>query len=306
MIFNYKFALFAFGLILLSRPNGAVGKRITLEQLYSKMRNQSFDFFRHHFGLMWTVSGYNDKLYNVDTDVSPSCAIISGATQVMLEQLRITEETYQAVIHSIVLSREDVMNAQPIVEHPLEFLCRRVQRAYAEKPLLSSSLNLAKIVARSAATGGRPAYADDLIPSLAAMGKLLDSWATIPELARAMANSGFRNQVNASKAYTPRHHILVKSVFQIVHKDDEYANMMQDMYERMLTKLLPQITNNATSANTPALTLSDGKTFWFFPRMMKMFFHQIEKDEILRKELADTAAIVGKGYDNSVLDFSKI
>ncbi|KAK7579790.1 hypothetical protein V9T40_000419 [Parthenolecanium corni] len=251
---------------------------------------------------MWTISGYGDSLYNLTKNVTKRCALTSGATQIMLEQLKITEETYMLVMRAITASKQDVKSVQP-VEHPLKYVCRRVAKSYAEKPHLSTAFSLAKLIARSSPTEGRPAYSDSLIGSLPQMGKLLDSWATIPELARAMANSGFRNQLNESKAYTTRHHLLVKSVFQIVHKDDEFANMMQDVYERMLTKIMPQITTNATAT---ALTLSDGKTFWFFPRMMKMFYHTLKEDDILMGELNNTAAIVGKNYDKTYIDFSQI
>lgn len=310
MIFNNfytnLFFFVQFGLILFACTNPVVlaaGKQITLEQLYTELQNEPKELFRHHYGLMWTISGYRDSLYNVTKEVTERCALISAATQVMLEQLKICEETYQLVMRMITAARNDVLSVKTPVDHPLRFLCSRMARSCSQNPHLSTAFSLAKIIARSYPTGGRPSYSDSLITSFEMMGRLVDSWATIPELARAMANSGFRNQVNESKAYTTRHHLFVKSVFQIVHKNDEYANQMQDVYEHMLTKILPQITTNATA---PALTLSDGKTFWFFPRMMKMFYNFLKQDDVLLAELNATAAIVGQGYNKTDLDFSKM
>lgn len=73
------------------KPNYAFsGDRISLEELYTELLNQSPDLFQHHIGLMFTVSSYGDKLYNLTKYASPECDLIAAASLHMM----VCEEVY--------------------------------------------------------------------------------------------------------------------------------------------------------------------------------------------------------------------
>lgn len=295
--------VFRFGLAFVLFENffdGVAGK-ITMEQLQAEFCSEPPELFRHHFGFMFTITGYGDSLYNSTIDVSADCALTAKATLRMLEQLKICEEVYHVVISSIVATFGDMQNTKPL-EHPLDFFCRRVVNTFEQNMGLSSAFADAKQAAKKGSTGGRPPYSNDLINSLEELGQVLVSHSFIPELAKSMAIEAFRNQANKTKAYSNRYHLLAKSVFTIAKKD-EFTQPMQSLYEKTLETLLPQITSNMTGKS---FVLEDGKTFWFFPKMMRMVFDSIAQNNALMEELTKTATIVGKDFEKSDLDFSKI
>ncbi|KAK7579788.1 hypothetical protein V9T40_000417 [Parthenolecanium corni] len=285
----------------LFKKSFVLAEKITLEQFQAEFRSEPPDLFRHHFGLMFTITGYGDSLYDSTKDVSADCALTARATLRMLEQLKICEEAYLVVISSIVASSSDIQNAK-LLEHPLELFCRRVTNSFRQKSYLQASFEVAKQAVKNSSTGGRPPYSDNLINSLEELGQVLVNHSFIPELTKSMAIEAFRNQANKTKAYSNRYHLFAKSVFTVAKKD-EFTQPMQNLYDKTLEEILPQITSNMTGK---PFVLADGKTFWFFPKMIRMIFDSIAQNPNLLQELKSTAAVIGKDYEKSDLDFSKI
>lgn len=278
----------------------AAPAKITAEQLRVALRRQPEAMFRHHFGFMFTLAGFGDKLYDVEPDLSADCAATARAALRMLEQLRICEEVYQAVMSSMTAVEEDLRSGG--AEHPLELFCRKVGDTFGREPHLSATFEATKRAVKDAPPTTRPAYSDTLIDSLEKLGKLLNKHLVVPQLAKSMAIESFRDQGNKTKAYTTRYHLLAKSVFAMAQKD-QFNEPLQSLYEKTLEEILPEITKQEPGRS---LVLDDYRTLWFCPQMMRKIYGHIAENPHLLRELNHTAATLGQGYHKTELDFSKI
>lgn len=187
-------------------------------------------------------------------------------------------------------------------KHPLELVCRKLERVFAEQPELKVAFEKAKNGTFKGFTGRRPPYAKRVFTNPPSLGMFLMKKLTFPELARIVANEEVQNQLIEEDAFSNSTHLFVKSIVAVTRKE-AFEESMQSLYEESLDEIVPRIT--AQKVHLDSLVLKVKKTFWFLPEILKIFYN-FNKKKALKKEVVDMAAVVGKGYDKSDLDFSKI
>lgn len=307
-MFDFRVFIFLCGFALLSEfgVDGAriKDKTLTMAKLNRELRKEHKDFFSYHVLSMLIITAYGDHLYNItDETISPECLKTVKATITMEMQLTIGKEMGSLLVTAIEDSMDEFGKDKGSTKHPLEFVCPRLEKAFAVKPTLNRSYeNAQKNLMKGFTGGGRPPYSKELFVRKSAIGLFMMKKLKVPDIARYICNEEVQNQVEEGDAYSTRTHLFVKSIIAVAEKE-QFAESIQRMYEQSLDEIVSQITPNVS---IDTLLLPDEKTFWFLPEVLKIFYKNLSKDAVLKKEIEDAAAVIGKNADKEDLDFSKI
>ncbi|KAK7595149.1 hypothetical protein V9T40_001582 [Parthenolecanium corni] len=277
---------------------------IPLSELVEELRHESEDTLIFHLSLIFAVASCGDRLYNVYPDLSVECsktikaaALLEATLAITVEASEITEDAIEAVAH-------DLKNATDLKEHPSELFCSRIERAFAANSNLSASFEKAKKKAANLENASRrPPYSRVFLNSMVSVSiQLMDSLA-VPELAKMVACDSFTSLLNGKDTLSKRALIFSKSC-QAVARKEQFADSMQNIYEKTISDVVPEITSDRRRVKL--LEPSDSGVLWFVPKMVKIFYGYVANDAILKKEVDSMAASMFPSASKEDLDFAKL
>lgn len=304
--FHFPLLVFICSLALLSPTDAGArikDRTITTAKLIRELRREYSDFYEYHMLSMLVVHAIGDRFYNVtDEQISPECSTTAKVAVTMKLQLVLGKEMDSLMNGAVADSMKDFKNDQES-KHPLEFVCKSLEKAIAEKPnLLAARQKALQNLMPGFTGGGRPPYSQDLLTKRAPVAMLMMKKLTVPDIARYICDEEVQNQLEESAAYSIRAHLFVKTLVAIGEKE-RFGQLVQSVYEKSLDEVVPRITANI---RLDTLLMADQKTFWFLPEVLKIFYNNVAKDAVLKREVEDTAAVLGKDADPADLDFSRI
>lgn len=262
---------------------------IPVSQLLDELQRQSdTGLFKAHMTAMFSIATYGHRLYAVSKDISPECSQTAIAASAMLKNLTMGFQVMELLeLVTGHVDKEDLNISINLQEHPLEMVCRKLDKYFGESPL-KGVLEYAKSKAADMKiSNSRPPYLSTLITSQEQLDSLQKEWYDYPEWAEEWVLISFYAQLDV---YTSDPEMLnlvfAESVVRVARKE-EFADSMQSIFLRAVKDVLPQITNSSSE-------LRDEYFFWL-PNLLKIFYSHIAEDPVLKKEVDNMAAIFSHG-----------
>lgn len=279
---------------------------IPLSEFFSTFRHQQHDSLEIQLSVMLLSASCGDRLYNLSADVSAECWRTSKAHSLMLEKLAFELEATKLMNTVKASVIKDLREFTELKEHPMELLCRGLEKQYAEEPKLKSIYEKAKKdAANFQNASNRPPYFCELQQSEGFMSKLKDKW-NDPELIKMVVYFSFSDLSKYfGQSKTPTY---FARTLQAVAKKENYTDLVQIILEKAINDILPEI----IAKDGVKIYLATAKpkarvdSIWWATSMVKSCYSYIAKDPILKKEVDDMAAVVNEDAPKDELDFSKL
>lgn len=277
---------------------------IRLSELTAELRHEPLDVLRSHLTLMVMVSSYGDSLYNLDTTLDEKCFKIIGAVTLMVQKLAICKEANKYIDDTIEAVARDLKNPRYLEEHPLELFCGRIEKDFAERWNISSTFGKKKKETPSFKSANlRSPYSPVILRSEDSMMSTLIDWLDVPELAKLIAHASFQEVIDGYAELPLRMHFFADSC-QAVAQIERFAVSMQTNYEKTINFIVPEI--SAHNRHKKFEYSFDNHMMWWVPKMMRVFYHYIAEDPILKKKVDSMAPILRPTAEKEDLDFSRL
>lgn len=280
---------------------------VWLSSVLSAFRRTAHEIVDLHLIFMIWVASYGDRLYNLHVNVSEQCWRTARANSLMVEKLAIGSEALNVMYEAVSSTTRDLKNRRELNEHPLEPVCRQIEKGYAENSNLSSSFEEARKDAAYFTSASRPPYFHKLISKEDMMLKIVEK-SDIPEVSKLLAILSFRNVLNGERRLiSDRSTVFARSCVAVA-KIERFTDLMQRMFEETINDVRPEIMVNdrVEKYRSSVEYQKNDVPSWWISRMMKIFYSYIRRDPILWKKVDDMAPIVGQSFKKEDFDFSKL
>lgn len=283
---------------------------INISQLIEELRRESDDHLRFHLDAMFTSWGCDERLYNLTVEVPLECLHTIRAATIMKMQLAIGKEVdnlqKEAEISAAanISALADTKNGTRL-RHPLEFVCPIFEKLTNEKSHLKAAFERAKIAVQNNTTNDtkrQPPLSQKIFNNSSDLACFMLEKFRMPKFTRLITSESFHLQLNESMAFSRRMHLFVTSAVSVARKE-KFADPMQSIYDKVLNEMVLQISPKFKWKEM--LRIEKKKRWWWLTQMAQTFYSCVQKDQVLKEELENTASTVFKNSTEDDLDFSK-
>lgn len=268
---------------------------IPLSEFVNQPRNY---FLPQHMATMFIVASCGDRLYDLSVAMSPECSRTIRATGIMWQNLALGNQVDEITTVAIANVIDQMANTS-LQEHPLEEICKKLDKLYGENATLNTEFEKAKKMASEEKAVDRPAYSRTLLTSEDSMSEAVVDWLDKPTFAKAIVHLSLRTEMSSTAAGNPtRAGLFLRSCVEVAKKA-EFADSMQNLYEKAVDDAIAS-TNGRLSE-----TVRQDR-HWLDSKPVKTFYKYVAENAALKKEIQSVAAIIGKDATTDDLDFSKI